>query len=240
MCAHVSAVSRTVSASFAPSASAVGAGSPISDRAAVKAILGGRKELFEILVRRYNPLLYRVGISYLRNHARAEDAMQNAYLRAFLNLRRFRGTAAFSTWLTRIMINECLMLLRREKHFVDETLADVVPIELPDQAAKAPDTLHAEEMKTALEHAIQSLPRNQRAVYLLREVQNLSVADTATHLGLSSANVKVLLHRAREQLKTRLLQNATGVELFAYSARYCDPLTAKVMHAIMAYDETES
>lgn len=203
----------------------------------MKAILSGRKELFEIIVRRYNPLLYRVGISYLRNHARAEDAMQNAYLRAFLHLRRFRGTAAFSTWLTRIMINECLMLLRREKRFVDEALADVVPIELPDQGAEAPDTLHAQEMKIALEHAIQSLPRNQRAVYLLREVQHLSVADTAAHLGLSSANVKVLLHRAREQLKLRLLETATGVELFAYSARYCDPLTAKVMEVIMACEE---
>jgi RNA polymerase sigma-70 factor (ECF subfamily) len=93
-------------------------------------------------------------------------------------------------------------------------------------------------MKTALEHAIQSLPRNQRTVYLLREVQNLSVADTAAHLNLSPANVKVLLHRAREQLKVRLLQSATGVELFAYSARYCDPLTAKVMHAVMTYEET--
>ena len=212
----------------------MGAVSPISDRAAVQAILHGRKELFEIIVRRYNPLLYRVGISYLRSHARAEDAMQNAYLRAFLHLRRFRGTAAFSTWLTRIMINECLMLLRREKRFVDAALADVVPIELPDPGAKAPDTLHAKEMKIALEHAIQSLPRNQRTVYLLRDVQNLSVADTAAHLGLSSANVKVLLHRAREQLKTRLLENAAGAELFAYSARYCDPLTAKVMQAVMA------
>jgi RNA polymerase sigma-70 factor (ECF subfamily) len=225
------ASAASASSSAAAAVSSDPSGSPMSDRAAVRAILQGRKELFEIIVRRYNPLL--------RNHARAEDAMQNAYLRAFLNLRRFRGAAAFSTWLTRIMINECLMLLRREKRFVDETLAEIVPIELPAQGAEAPDTLHAEEMKTALEHAIQSLPRNQRTVYLLREVQNLSVADTAAHLGLSPANVKVLLHRAREQLKTRLLQNAAGVELFAYSARYCDPLTAKVMQAVMACDEAE-
>lgn len=223
----------------APSAAAgAGSPSPISDWAAVKAILGGRKELFEIIVRRYNPLLYRVGISYLRNHARAEDAMQNAYLRAFLHLRRFRGTAAFSTWLTRIMINECLMLLRRERRFAGAAEDNVIPIELPDGSPAAAETLHSAEMKIILEHAIQSLPRAHRAVYILREVQNLSTAETAAHLGLSAANVKVSLHRAREQLKAQLLKNAAGVELFAYSANRCDPMTAQVMRAILAHGST--
>src|SRR3954471_19564425 len=81
----------------------------ISDLEAVNGVIGGQREMFEIIVRRYNAQLYRVGMAYLHDHGRTEDAMQNGYLKAFLNLQQFRGNSAFSTWLTRIMINECLM-----------------------------------------------------------------------------------------------------------------------------------
>src|SRR4051812_28532714 len=86
-----------------------------SDLAAIEAVMTGQREMFEVIVRRYNSQLYRVGMAYLRNHAQTEDAMQNAYVKAFLDLSRFQGGAAFGTWLTRIMINECLMQLRRSK-----------------------------------------------------------------------------------------------------------------------------
>src|SRR3954466_443520 len=82
----------------------------IPDTEAVKRVIAGNREMFEVIVRRYNTRLYRIGMAYLRDHAQSEDAMQNAYLKAFLNLRRFRGNSAFSTWLTRIMVNECLMI----------------------------------------------------------------------------------------------------------------------------------
>src|SRR3954462_862814 len=93
----------------------------ITDLEAVSGVVGGQREMFEVIVRRYNPQLYRVGMAYLRNHAQTEDAMQNAYLKAFLNLSRFAHDSAFSTWLTRIMINECLMLLRRGKRTARDT-----------------------------------------------------------------------------------------------------------------------
>ena len=208
----------------------------IPDATAVREIIEGNKEMFRIIVRRYNPQLYRVGMAYLRNHAQAEDAMQNAYLKAFLNLRNFHGAAAFATWLTRIMINECLMLLRREKRFVVEDdrehPAQIDPETLPAPAAT--DTMHAEEMKAVLEQTIQELPRSHRTVYILREVQHLSTAETAACLGLTEENVKVCLHRARERLKSQLLKNAAGIELFAYPACRCDPMTARVMQAVLS------
>src|SRR5689334_9979145 len=92
----------------------------IPDLELVDKIVGGNREMFEVIVRRYNTQLYRVGRAYLQNHVQTEDAMQNAYLKAFLHLPRFRGTAAFGTWLTRIMINECLMMLRSKKGLVME------------------------------------------------------------------------------------------------------------------------
>jgi len=145
------------------------------------------------LDRRYNPQLYRVGMAYLRNHAEAEDAMQNAYLKTFLYLRRFEGNAAFATWLTRIMINECLMLLRRKKRsVVGSTPMHVAYLDRAATAEAPTDILNAAEMKAILEHAIQRLPCRHRAVYILREVQRLSTEETATCLALSPANVKVV------------------------------------------------
>ena len=205
----------------------------MTDLDAVAGVLGGNREMFEVIVRRYNTQLYRVGMAYLRDHAQTEDAMQNTYLNAFLHLERFRGRSAFATWLTRIMINECLMMLRTRKRFVMENI-DEGDERLAHEcfATPAADALHSQELKAALEQAIQTLPRMHRAVYLLREVQQLSTAETAGCLGISSENVKVCLHRAREGLKAELIQSAAGVELFDYPAVYCDPMTEKVMQAI--------
>ena len=205
----------------------------MTDGEAVTAVIEGNRASFELIVRRYNPRLYRVGMAYLRNHAQTEDAMQNAYLKAFLNLNRFQGTAAFATWLTRIMINECLMMLRRQKQFATDPLADGGAA-IESFADPAAEILQAQEMKSLLEQAIHALPRTHRAVYLLREVQHLTTAETAQCLGLTRENVKVCLHRAREGLKTELLKSSAGLELFAYPARYCDPLTSKVMQAVLA------
>jgi RNA polymerase sigma factor (sigma-70 family) len=206
---------------------------PITDLDAVAGVLNGNREMFEVIVRRYNTQLYRVGMAYLRNHAQTEDAMQNAYLKAFLNLERFRGNAAFATWLTRIMINECLMMLRARKRFVMENIDEEGRRMTHESfAAPATDPLHNQDLKTVLEEAIQTLPRPHRAVYLLREVQRLSTAETAACLEISPENVKVTLHRAREGLKTHLMKSAAGIELFDYPAIHCDPMTAKVMDRI--------
>lgn len=214
----------------------------VSDGEAVAEVVRGNREMFEVIVRRYNPQLYRVGMAYLRNHAQAEDAMQNAYLKAFLNLRRFRGQALFGTWLTRIMINECLMFLRRQKRAAMEVLDDEATARVESVAFASPavDYVHAQEMKALLEQAILTLPRTHRAVYLLREVQHLTTAETARCLGLSRENVKVCLHRAREGLKAQLLKTAAGVELFDYTARWCDPLTARVMQAVLQAERSAS
>jgi RNA polymerase sigma factor (sigma-70 family) len=207
----------------------------ITDLDAVAGVLSGNREMFEVIVRRYNTQLYRVGMAYLRNHAQTEDAMQNTYLKAFLNLDRFRGNAAFATWLTRIMINECLMTIRTRKRFVMENI-DGGDERVADEMFAVPiaDSLHSQEIKSVLEAAVQKLPRTHRAVYLLREVQQLSTAETAECLGISPDNVKVSLHRAREGLKAEFMKSAAGVELFAYPAEFCDPMTAKVMQAIRA------
>ena len=207
----------------------------VSDADAINDVIRGNREMFEVIVRRYNTQLYRTGMAYLRNHAQTEDAMQNAYLKAFLNLNRFRGDAAFATWLTRIMINECLMLLRSRKRFEMENIDHGnLRLDHESSAAPAPDSLYQQDIKAVLEDAIQTLPRTHRAVYLLREVQHLTTAETAQCLGISRVNVKVSLHRAREGLKAQLMKSAAGIELFDYPATFCDPMTAGVMRVVRA------
>ncbi|MFT3867692.1 MAG: sigma-70 family RNA polymerase sigma factor [Nibricoccus sp.] len=205
----------------------------VSDSDAVKSVISGDCAMFEIIVRRYNLRLYRVGMAYLRNHMQTEDAMQNTYLKAFVKLRNFDGTAAFSTWLTRIMINECLMLLRGQKKFLSEKIEpDELALEQDSSTSPTRDSSDKEEIKHLLEQGINTLSQTHRAVYILRDVQQLSTADTASSLGISESNVKVSLHRAREELKTHLLQSASGLELFEYAAPYCNAMTARVMGQI--------
>jgi RNA polymerase sigma-70 factor, ECF subfamily len=206
--------------------------SNVGDNEAIESVLGGDGEMFEVIVRRYNPLLYRVGMAYLRNHAKSEDAMQNAYVKAFQNLRRFQRGCAFSTWLSRIMINECLMTLRRGRKASENTV-DIDGLRGGIAAPASPDEISRKEMKALLEKAIATLPRKYRSVYMLREVQQLSTAEAAACLGVSPESVKVDLHRARERLKAVILRSAAGLELFAYPAVYCNGMTERVMRAVL-------
>ena len=209
-----------------------------SDADVISAVLGGDRSKFEIIVRRYNLQLYRVGMAYLHSHVQAEDAMQNTYLKAFVGLGNFEGTAAFATWLTRIMVNECLMIIRSQKKILTEPFEpDQLETGLQWVDSAARDQISNKEIKTLLEQGINLLPDTYRSVYVMREIQQLSTIDTAACLGISEANVKVLLHRARAELKTHLLESAAGSELFKYPAIYCNAITAQVMHQISSLSD---
>lgn len=203
-----------------------------TDREVIAEVCAGNREMFEVLVRRHNQRLYRIGLAYLRDHAQAEDAMQNTYLKAFTHLGGFNHRAGAATWLTRIMINECLMLLRRRRQ---ESLPPAEP-ESEIQPAQGAENLTMKEMKLAMERAVADLPPKFRRVFILREVQQLTTAETAACLKQSVANVRVTLHRAHEQLKAALLKQAAGVELFTYPAAFCDPFTTRVMAAVLAIE----
>jgi len=230
-----------------PAASPIAPFPAMTDLDAIAEIARGNREMFEVIVRRYNQLLFRVGMAYLHDHALVEDAMQNAYVKTFLNLRKFERGAAFSTWITRIMINECLMLLRHRRSRPEtplDLLGDPTPAEATRRAGDdmansaqrpaAAEQINAKEMKALLEQAIAALPRKYRTVYVLREIQQLSTREVSEALNVSVASVKVDLHRARERLKVELLKTSAGAELFPYPADYCDPMTARVMREVLA------
>ncbi|MBH8569319.1 RNA polymerase sigma factor [Microvirga sp. STS02] len=206
---------------------------PLTDAEIISRVLAGEKQLFELLMRRYNQRMFRTGVALLGHPAAAEEAMQNAWVKAYVQLGGFAGRARFPTWLTRIMLNECLMDRRRQQRFVDLNTPDD---DEPEPAATAPTPLQTvlnDELREALEAAVQALPDKYRSVFVLREVEGLSVADTAGALQLSEANVKVRLLRAREQLRTKLAGFAPQ-HTFAYLGARCTRMVRRVLARLIA------
>jgi RNA polymerase sigma-70 factor (ECF subfamily) len=171
----------------------------LKDEEVVARVLSGETPLFEVLMRRYNQRLYRMSRMILRDDAEAEDVMQDAYVRAYEHLYQFAGKAAFSTWLTRIAIHEALARKRRRGR--QEEL-DAMPMSgesMPMMKSSAPSpesNTATAQTRELLEQAIESLPENYRSVVVMREVEEMSVAETAASLGVTEAVVKTRLHRA--------------------------------------------
>lgn len=199
-----------------------------SDYAIICRIINGSKHEFELLIRRFNQQLFRIGMAYLKDEDDVQDAMQSAYLKAYEKLPSFRSESKFSTWLIRILINECLLLIRKnERQEAQENHDHLETYEL-DGA----QTLITTEMKEILERAILTLPEKYRAVYMFRALNEYSTHDTAEYLGLTTENVKVRFHRAKQLLKDEILKQVDTVEAFTFLGKRCERMTQTVMKMI--------
>jgi RNA polymerase sigma-70 factor (ECF subfamily) len=204
-----------------------------SDEGIVQAVLDGNTALFELLMRRYNERLYRTARAITRDDREAEDVMQQAYVNAFTHLRQFKGHAQFSTWLTRIAINESLARVRRRgryEPFEEDPAEEDAGVRMrssPDPERQA----FAGELRDLLEWAIDALPPGAREVFMLRDVEGLNTADTAESLGVSEDVVKTRLSRARTALRRCLLERAgaTAPDVFRFYRPRCDRLVAQVL-----------
>lgn len=205
---------------------------PLSDEDVVRRVVAGETELFEILMRRYNQRVYRVVRAIVRNDDEAEDVMQQAYVNAYEHLRQFAGDAKFSTWLTRIAINEALARVRKRGLRVVEDETEIMEIESnepdPEQLAAAA------ELRTVVESEIASLPDSYRTVLMLREIEGLSTTETAQCLDVNEDVVKTRLHRARTILRDNLYRRAglTFDRLFTFGNARCDRVVARVFERI--------
>jgi RNA polymerase sigma-70 factor (ECF subfamily) len=186
-------------------------------------------------MRRHNPLVYRAIRGVLRDDARAEDAMQQAWLRAYVHLGEFAGDSAFSTWLVRIALNEALGRLRADARL--SVVADVPDTEeaLMEAATPNPELrASAREAMELVEQAIDLLPAPYRTVFVLREVEELPGADVAAALGISEEAVRVRLHRARLLVRDALFRRvrASARDAFPFLAPRCNRVVAGVMERI--------
>ena len=204
----------------------------LPDEEIVRRVLAGETALFEIVMRRYNQRVYRAVRAILRDDTESEDVMQQAYLNAFTHLGQFAGGAKFSTWLTRIAINEALGRLRRRRPESPEESMTEIQSTAPDPEQQA----SAAEIRNVLESEIAALPDSYRSVIILREVEGLSTGEAAECLSVSEDVVKQRLHRARTMLRDNLYARAgvTFEHVLTFGNARCDRVVANVMRRISA------
>jgi RNA polymerase sigma-70 factor (ECF subfamily) len=210
----------------------------LTDEAIVDRVRGGDVALYEILVRRHNQRLYRTIRAILRNDGDVEDVMQQAYVDAYTHLAQFRGTAKFSTWLTRIAVNRAIRSGRGARRGL-ELAPPAANHELAIAHAPAPNldpehAMYGHELKVVLESLIEELPDTFRMVFVMREVEGLSTAETAACLEINEETVKTRLHRAKRLLKDRLDRQLgpASAGVYAFHLTRCDRVVAGVMAEI--------
>ncbi|MEW6287127.1 MAG: sigma-70 family RNA polymerase sigma factor [Chloroflexota bacterium] len=182
-----------------------------SNEISLEALIAGDRAEFARLVDTYSSPIYRLGLRMLGNPQDAEDVLQNTFLNALTHIQNFEGRSSLATWLYRIAANEALMLLRKKKPEVnieemegEEDAEDVRPTQFVDWSALPEEELLSGEGKKALDAAVQQLPESLRIVFLLRDVEGLSIKETADALNLTETNVKTRLLRARMALREHL------------------------------------
>jgi RNA polymerase sigma-70 factor, ECF subfamily len=217
------------------------------DAALADRVVGGDHAAFAVLMRRHNGKLFRIARATLGDDAEAEDALQDAYLDAYRHMHEFRGDAAVGTWLTRIVINRALMRLRSRRR-----RAVTVPMERPSatpdesevadmadtQGESPPDAALRAEVRRLFERRIDELPVAYRTVFVMREVEEMSVQETADALSIPAATVRTRLFRARALLReaiARDLDVARG-EVFAFAGARCDRIVERVLARLPALD----
>jgi RNA polymerase sigma-70 factor, ECF subfamily len=211
---------------------------PLSDEEVVTQVLAGETGMFEIIMRRHNQLLYRVARAILRNDGEAEDVMQDAYVRAYEHLDQFAGRAKFATWLTRIALHEALARQHRGNRYQElDPMSEREGDPMDRFASLAPDPEQQasnSEVRRLLEEAVEKLPDAYRTIFILRDVEDMSTADTADVLEITEDNVKVRLHRARALLRKSLYECAglERKEAFNFHAVRCDEVVKNVFERI--------
>ena len=184
---------------------------PTPEQELISRVQQGERESFYELVKPYERRVYAAAMAILRNQEDAEDAAQEAMLKAFANIRRFRAEARFSTWLIQITVNESLMRRRRERTVVMEGIDDrreeesnYQPREFADWREIPSEALERKEVRRKLAEALGTLDRKYREVFVLRDMEKLNIQETAEALGISTASVKTRLLRARLMLRDLL------------------------------------
>lgn len=203
---------------------------PPDDAELVAGVRAGDAAAMEALMRRHNRVLFRTARAILRDDAEAEEAVQDAYLKAFGALGSFRAESRLSTWLVRIAANEALMRRRRRARG-----AEIIPLsgtEDPMDTAERPEQAAGRgELRRLLEARIDRLPDDFRAVFVLRALEELSVEDTAASLGIPEATVRTRFFRARALLREALAReiDLSMEDAFSFDGARCDRLVANVL-----------
>jgi len=209
--------------------------SDLPDSDIIARVIMGEKNLFAVIVRRYNQRLYRIAYSMVNNDAEAEDILQVTYIKAYENLRQFEFKAGFATWLTRILINESLFRIKKRTHpvTITDTMMDNPGHGNSEEKVKTPfSSAVNHELKIVLEEAILNLPEKYRTVFVMREIEGMNIVETCECLELTESNVKVRLNRAKAMLRIALFEIYKKDDIMHFYLTRCNRVVEQVMRCI--------
>ena len=205
-----------------------------SEEEIIRKILDGEMSLFEILIRRTNSILYKIARSYDFSHEESKDLLQETHISAYQNLNKFEFRSSYKTWTAKIMVHKCLYKLNygcskyEVSNIVDENSQPMFSSK--KQATEA--AVLNNELSYILEKSLEKIPVHYRTVFVLREVEGLSVAETAEMLNLSTVNVKVRLNRAKNLLQKELEKYYSKAQLYNFDLIHCDSVVKHVLDAL--------
>jgi RNA polymerase sigma factor (sigma-70 family) len=206
-----------------------------ADTEIIDRILNGEIGLFEILIRRYNPFLYKVGRSYNFNHEDTQDLMQDTLIDAYSNLSKFENRSSLKTWLIRIMLNNCYKKTQKysyKNELVYEINEKSTPMFSSNKYSDTNKIIQNRELSSVIEDALKNIPHDYRLVFSLREINGLNTKETAEALDISETNVKVRLNRAKSMLRSEIEKSYKAEEIYEFNLIYCDAIVNRVMNKL--------
>lgn len=207
---------------------------PLSDIDIIEMVSSGQIQLYELIVKRYNSYLYKIGKTYGFDHQDVQDIMQETYVNAYRSLSKFKRESTFKTWITRIMLNNCYhkkQKLKIKKEISTESLEVIKNVQLTRETMGQIKSV-TKELGGILEKAILNLPEKYKIIFTLRELNSLSIIETSEVLGISSGNVKIRLSRAKALLRNEIEKTYSPQDIFELNLIYCDKIVENVMAEI--------
>ena len=203
-----------------------------SDLDLIQKVLHKETALFELIMRRNNQYLYRIGKMYHFSHEDTQDLMQDSYVQAYTHLWQFENRSSLRTWLSKIMVNQCYKKTQKWASKNMESIENNYPISDKLSSTETINKVMNIELSSVIEKALLHIPEDYRTVFTLREINGLNVSETAEILEISESNVKVRLNRAKNYLRTEIEKFYNKEEIFEFNLIYCDAMVNRVMKAI--------
>ncbi|WBV60865.1 sigma-70 family RNA polymerase sigma factor [Chryseobacterium camelliae] len=203
-----------------------------TDQELIEKILNKETAIFELIIRRNNPYLYRIGRMYRFSHEDTQDLMQETYIEAYTHLHQFENKSSFRTWISKIMLHQCYHKAQKwyTKHI--ESLENNSQIIANLQDTETSSYVMNKELNSIIEKSLLNIPEDYRTAFTLREINGLSVQETAEVLEISENNVKVRVNRAKTYLRKEIEKFYVNEEIFEFNLIYCDRMVSRVINKI--------
>ena len=205
-----------------------------SDEELIQKILHQETALFELIIRRNNQSLYRIGKMYHFSHEDTQDLMQETYIKAYTHLNQFQNRSSLKTWLSKIMVHECYRKSQKWAFKNVESLEKNPSLFAKLGSTETSNKVMNTELNTVIEKSLLHIPEDYRTVFLLREINGLSVLETAEILDITESNVKTRLSRAKSFLRKEIEKTYNKEEIFEFNLIYCDAMVERVMQKIVS------